>query len=874
MNIETIKFFLPLIRGYYFLTVLLMEQWLASRIGGTKLYEKQLRFLVQRTGLFDPVYYLDVNSDVAEKCVNALHHYVRHGDREGRCPMSFFDPQHYRNQIKDPFKTVNALLHYAYVGRYLHLSASPWFDVAYYLKENKDVARSGIDPVLHYLKWGGTEGRSPSIQFDGSYYLRANPDVAEARINPLLHYLRAGRYEGRPTKALHQLLNMEEHKKNAPHIRHRHQPLPFKKKSASKPVVDVIVPVYKDQQLTLQTLYSALMAEVEISFELIVINDCSPEPDLVAALKKLNRKKLITLVHNPENRGFVHSVNRGMQLHPERDVVLLNADTEVFNHWLDKLHATAYRHPNTGTVTPLSNNATICSYPCFLSDNPYPLELGYGQLDDLATTVNHAVEVEAPTGVGFCLYIRRDCLDAVGLFDEASFGQGYGEENDFCQRAIAKNWRNIITTDTFVRHWGSASFQGEKSERVNVALKMLDNLHPGYQLQVESFIKQDPLAVARERLDWARLLQHVKPQNVLIVCHNRGGGSERHVQEDTEQLLQKGIGVFYLRPVQGKPTHVRLAHPKCPQLFNLQSYLLAEIEPLALALAELKITRIHTHGLVDFTSDAPEHILKLVQALKAEFWVDLHDYKVICPRINLTNRAGRYCGEPDVASCNQCSETEGNDFGVTNIETWREMHHSVLKHADKIWVPSLDMQKRLSGYFPDISLSVSPHEEISVSQLPPPQLTVDSKLRIAVIGSIGKAKGFDVFRACACDAKKRRLPLEFVLLGYSLKDEKLERSGVKITGRYLEHEALDKLKELAPHVVWLPSIWPETYSYTLSLALNGGYPTFAFDIGAIAMRLRAIGQEHTLMPMQMLDSPQTINDRFVSYLKNCQPNNL
>jgi hypothetical protein len=108
------------------------------------------------------------------------------------------------------------------------------------------------------------------------------------------------------------------------------------------------------------------------------------------------------------------------------------------------------------------------------------------------------------------------------------------------------------------------------------------------------------------------------------------------------------------------------------------------------------------------------------------------------------------------------------------------------------------------------------------------------------------------------------------LLGYSLRDSDLERSDVKITGRYLEHEAQAKLKELSPHVVWLPSTWPETYSYTLSLAISGGYPTFAFDIGAIAVRLREIGQEDTLMPLQMLESPHIINDRFVSYLKYCQ----
>jgi glycosyltransferase involved in cell wall biosynthesis len=182
------------------------------------------------------------------------------------------------------------------------------------------------------------------------------------------------------------------------------------------------------------------------------------------------------------------------------------------------------------------------------------------------------------------------------------------------------------------------------------------------------------------------------------------------------------------------------------------------------------------------------------------------------------------------------------------------------------------MQQRLLRYFPDISLSLSPHEEIASEniKLVQPKLTPKNKLRIVVIGAIGKAKGFDIFHACACDAKKRKLPLEFILLGYSLKDKELENCGVRITGRYLEHEAQIKLKELAPHVAWLPSTWPETYSYTLSLALNSGYPTFAFDIGTIAARLRTLGQEHTIIPLQMLDSPYIINDRLVKYLQSCQ----
>jgi GT2 family glycosyltransferase len=52
-----------------------------------------------------------------------------------------------------------------------------------------------------------------------------------------------------------------------------------------------------------------------------------------------------------------------MRLHPERDVVLLNSDTVVANDWLDRLLACADLESRIGTVTPFSNNATICSFP-------------------------------------------------------------------------------------------------------------------------------------------------------------------------------------------------------------------------------------------------------------------------------------------------------------------------------------------------------------------------------------------------------------------------------------------------------------------------------------------------------------------------------
>src|SRR5262245_25328742 len=245
-------------------------------------------------------------------------------------------------------------------------------------------------------------------------------------------------------------------------------------------LVDVVIPVYTGYDQTLRCIYSVLAARQVTPFNLLVVNDCSPDTALSSALRALSLDGLIELHELPTNLGFVGACNVGMTLHPERDVLLLNSDTEVHNDWLDRLRATACKGDKTATVTPLSNNATICSYPRFVENNIVPLELADSELDALAARVNAGVEIDIPTGVGFCIYVRRACLDEVGLFDAEAFGRGYGEENDLCCRARALGWRNVLAADVFVRHYGGVSFGSMKPEREIKAVATVERLHPGY----------------------------------------------------------------------------------------------------------------------------------------------------------------------------------------------------------------------------------------------------------------------------------------------------------------------------------------------------------------------------------------------------------
>ena len=84
----------------------------------------------------------------------------------------------------------------------------------------------------------------------------------------------------------------------------------------------------------------------------------------------------------------------------------------------------AYSHDRVASLTPFSNNATICSFPNFVRTMNCIVVLDVNALDRLFSNLPLENElVEVPTGVGFCMYIRRDCLNSVGYFDEQTFGK-------------------------------------------------------------------------------------------------------------------------------------------------------------------------------------------------------------------------------------------------------------------------------------------------------------------------------------------------------------------------------------------------------------------------------------------------------------------
>jgi O-antigen biosynthesis protein len=826
-----------------------------------KIYHRLVVHLIRNTGLFDEVHYRIQNPDVLEPGQDPISHYVVSGDREGRSPLPFFDPVHYRACAGRVIpRLFNTLLHYSFVGRYEGYSTSPCFDTAYYLTHNRDVAYSGMDPLLHFTRWGWKEGRCPSPMLKQDLFFKTvrqktlsnhavSPDVVPCSDVDVESWIRQMFWTtSTPSDADWKAL-----------------PIPKRQEPVQ---VDVIVPVYRGMAETLRCLYNVLRFRQETAFELVVINDNSPDIQLVQALRRLAERGYFSYIDNKVNLGFVKSVNRGIKLHMERDVVLLNADTEPYNNWLDRLRATAYREAKVASVTPLSNSATICSYPIFKQDNPFPLELSGEEIDRLAEKTNRGQSVSSPTAVGFCMYLRRAALAEVGLFDETDFKLGYGEENDFSQRALKSGWKNLIATDVYVWHWSSTSFKGSKGKHILRAIRILGNRYPNYNSDVAAFIAKDPLKPARRRLDEARLGRCVAARNVLLITHQRGGGTQRFVSEQAKRYQNDGMGVFFLVPANDK-IHGCLSASEAAYFTNLDTVDFRDIDQLKAIIKKLRISKIEVHQLIDFDKAAPGSLVQCALSLGIRLEVFVHDYQAICPRINLVGLNRVYCGELPEVDCMHCLATpaRGMPIALSNdIRKWRRHFRSFYEAADQVNVPDEDVAVRLRRHFNLSRIVVRPHE----TRTHPPTLhrtriRPEEKLRVVIIGNMSVAKGFDVLRSCSKDAMQRALPLQFFLMGYSSNDKALREANVAITGKYLDAEAADTLSSLHPHIVWLPSVWPETYSFTLSLALLARTPIAAFDIGAISARLRRLGRCELIMPLTWVKRPRRINAEFLKF---------
>ena len=615
------------------------------------------------------------------------------------------------------------------------------------------------------------------------------------------------------------------------------------------------MPVHGGHETTL-TCLTRVLETVPARTPVIVVDDAGPDPALAAALDALARTRDIRLIRNPRNRGFPASANIGMAAAgARRDVVLLNSDTVVPPGWLERLGAAAWSAPDIGTVTPLSNDATILSYPHVDRAQGPPAAKMLDRIDRMAARANGGGTVDIPTGVGFCLYIRGDCLAETGPFREDVFAQGYGEENDFCLRARHLGWRHVAATGLFVSHIGGQSFRATREHLLRRNLGLLERLHPGYHDLIAAHVAADPLAEARRRLDLARWRgRRPAPSRtaagaVILITHDEGGGVERQIGARARTLAEVGFHPIILRPAGDGSCLVEAAGSDediWRNVFpNLRFRIPEELPALAALLRRERPDHVELHHQLGHH----HALLTLPALLGVPMDVFVHDYAAICPRVTLVSTANRYCGEPEARQCEACIADLGSRLREDiSVEALRRRTADDLTRARRVVFPSADAEKRWRRYVPSLSGETVPWENDAArpGRAEPPRRAPSRgvhRCRIAIIGAIGTEKGYDVILDCARDAAWRDLPLEFVIIGFTHDDPRLIDTGrVQITYRFPLETAVKEITAQAADIAFIPSIFPETWCFALSDAWAAGLKTVVFDIGTQAARVRATGR--------------------------------
>lgn len=616
--------------------------------------------------------------------------------------------------------------------------------------------------------------------------------------------------------------------------------------------VSVVIPVYRGLDVTLACVDSVIET-VPAGTPIIVVEDSSPERTLVRALLERESAGHITLIRLDTNLGFPGAANAGVLACPGRDVVLLNSDTLVPPEWLARLRAAAYSAPDIGTVTPLSNDATILSYPDIAGGNAVPDAAATAAADRLARRANGAAVVDIPTGVGFCLYLRRDCLDQVGALRTDLFAQGYGEENDFCLRARHFGWRSVAAPGIFVGHVGGHSFGAARQYLIRRNGAILNRMHPGYDALIAAHEAADPLATFRRRMDERRWAEGRCARAALLITHAGGGGVDVVIAARCSALRAEGTRAIVLRPAPAAGCRVTdgRTYP------NLIYAIPAELGALARLLGPDRISHIELHHRLGHNPA----IMDLAALLRVSWEIFVHDYAWFCQRIALVSLHARYCGEPDLRGCEACVADVGTllEEDIT-MAALVERSGADLAGARRVVVPSRDAALRIGRHFPGVQPNIEPWEDDTT--WPTPRPVPSAVQRVCVVGAIGREKGYDVLLGCARDARARGLALDFVVVGYTEDDLRLMNAGpVWITGEFKEAEAEALIRAQDAQVAWIPSIWPETWCFALSRAWQAGLPAVAFDLGAPAERIRATGRGW-LLPLGL--GAAAINDALLA----------
>jgi len=185
------------------------------------------------------------------------------------------------------------------------------------------------------------------------------------------------------------------------------------------------------------------------TYEIIVVENASED----GSAAWLRAQKDLVCIYNEENQGFPKGCNQGLKIASGTELLLLNSDVIVTKDWLENMRRALYSASSVGAVSCVTNS---CS-------NRQQIEVPYKTIEDMQAfaagynTSNPALWEKRATLVGFCYLFKREVFEKVGFLDER-FSPGNFEDDDYSLRILQQGYDLLVCRDTFIHHFGHASF--------------------------------------------------------------------------------------------------------------------------------------------------------------------------------------------------------------------------------------------------------------------------------------------------------------------------------------------------------------------------------------------------------------------------------
>lgn len=311
-----------------------------------------------------------------------------------------------------------------------------------------------------------------------------------------------------------------------------------------KHITSIVILSFNTLSLTKLCIESIRKHTEKGTYEIIVIDNASKD----SSVEWLKKQPDIRLIKNDWNAGFSVGCNQGMEIAEGSEILLLNSDTIVTPNWLTNLCTALYSRSDIGAVGCMTN----------YSINGQQMEGPYQDIDGLEKFTREFNKSDSSKWVrkllliGFCFLLKREVYEKIGPLDEI-FTPGNFEDDDYSLRIWQAGYEILLCKDTYIHHFGNASFisgkshaeRKEKAEKYNELIDRHAKIFRNKWTNIGNYKFMEP-----EELVPELRRRHMLPLDKALAAMQRGNHAFR--QKNWVRALDEYSKVLEIEPQNKK----------------------------------------------------------------------------------------------------------------------------------------------------------------------------------------------------------------------------------------------------------------------------------------------------------------------------------